>query len=102
VTVRLVSGQCPADYAARTDNLAHGFGAHLCRVRTARPGRITLELVLNDAEDSDGPGVAGAFSVPMVQGDHRQGGACSSAAAACRACEGPPGDLVAEFREGRG
>jgi S-DNA-T family DNA segregation ATPase FtsK/SpoIIIE len=49
VTVRLVSGQCPADYAARTDNLAHGFGAHLCRVRTARPGRITLELVRRDA-----------------------------------------------------
>jgi DNA segregation ATPase FtsK/SpoIIIE, S-DNA-T family len=49
VRVRLVSGQCPADYAARTDNLAHGFGAFLCRVRTARPGWITLELVRRDA-----------------------------------------------------
>src|SRR5262249_25584020 len=37
VRVRLVSGQCPADYASRTDNLAHGFGAFLCRGRTARP-----------------------------------------------------------------
>jgi S-DNA-T family DNA segregation ATPase FtsK/SpoIIIE len=49
VRVRLVSGQCPADYAARTENLAHGFGAYLCRVRTARPGWITLELVRRDA-----------------------------------------------------
>ena len=49
VRVRLVSGQCPADYAARTQNLAHGFGAHLCRVRTSRPGWITLELVRRDA-----------------------------------------------------
>ena len=49
VRVRLVSGQCPADYSARTDNLAHGFGAYLCRVRTARPGWITLELVRRDA-----------------------------------------------------
>jgi len=49
VRVRLVSGQCPADYSARTDNLAHGFGAYLCRVRTNRPGWITLELVRRDA-----------------------------------------------------
>jgi DNA segregation ATPase FtsK/SpoIIIE, S-DNA-T family len=49
VRVRLVSGQCPADYANRIENLAHGFGAHLCRVRTARPGWITLELVRRDA-----------------------------------------------------
>jgi hypothetical protein len=45
-----------------------------------------------------------AFAMPMVQGDHRQGGACSLAAAACRCAGmlGPPGDLLAEFREGRG
>jgi len=38
VHVRLVSGQSPADFASRADNLAHGFGAFICRVRTARPG----------------------------------------------------------------
>ena len=38
VAVRLVSGQCAADFADRADNLAHGFGAMLCRVRTARSG----------------------------------------------------------------
>ena len=37
VAVRLVSGQAAADFAARAENLAHGFGALLCRVRTARP-----------------------------------------------------------------
>ena len=47
--VKLVSGQSPADFANRADHLAHGFGAYLCRVRTARPGWITLELVRRDA-----------------------------------------------------
>ena len=47
--VKLVSGQSPADFANRADHLAHGFGACLCRVRTARPGWITLELVRRDA-----------------------------------------------------
>lgn len=49
VTVVLVSGQSPADVAARADNLAHGFGAILCRVRTAKPGTVILELVRRDA-----------------------------------------------------
>jgi DNA segregation ATPase FtsK/SpoIIIE, S-DNA-T family len=49
VHVRLVSGQSPADFAARVDNLAHGFGAFLCRVRTGRPGWLVLELVRRDA-----------------------------------------------------
>ena len=39
VAVRLVSGQSPADLAECAENLAHGFGAMLCRVRTARSGR---------------------------------------------------------------
>ena len=49
VAVRLVSGQSAADYAARAENLAHGFGAMACRVRTARPGAVVLELVRRDA-----------------------------------------------------
>ena len=49
VQVRLVSGQSPADFAARADNLAHGFGALLCRVRSARPGGLVLEFVRLDA-----------------------------------------------------
>jgi S-DNA-T family DNA segregation ATPase FtsK/SpoIIIE len=49
VMVRLVSGQSPADFAARAEGIAHGFGAHLCRVRTAGPGALVLELVRRDA-----------------------------------------------------
>jgi len=49
VAVRLVSGQCAADFAARAENLAHGFGAMLCRVRCAKAGRLVLEFVRRDA-----------------------------------------------------
>jgi S-DNA-T family DNA segregation ATPase FtsK/SpoIIIE len=49
VAVRLVSGQSAADFAARADNLAHGFRAILCRVRTARSGAVVLEFVRRDA-----------------------------------------------------
>ena len=49
VQVRLVSGQSAADFAKRAENLAHGFGAMLCRVRTARSGAVLLEFVRRDA-----------------------------------------------------
>jgi DNA segregation ATPase FtsK/SpoIIIE, S-DNA-T family len=49
VQVRLVSGQSAADFANCAENLAHGFGAMLCRVRTARSGRVVLEFVRRDA-----------------------------------------------------
>jgi S-DNA-T family DNA segregation ATPase FtsK/SpoIIIE len=49
IAVTLVSGQSAADIAARADNLAHGFGVLLCRVRSSRPGAVILELVRRDA-----------------------------------------------------
>jgi DNA segregation ATPase FtsK/SpoIIIE, S-DNA-T family len=49
VAVRLVSGQSPADVAKHAEALAHGFGALLCRVRSARSGRVVLEFVRRDA-----------------------------------------------------
>ena len=49
VYVRLVSGQSAADFADRADNLAHGFGALLCRVRTAKSGAVVLEFIRRDA-----------------------------------------------------
>jgi S-DNA-T family DNA segregation ATPase FtsK/SpoIIIE len=49
VAVRLVSGQSPADVARHADALAHGFGALLCRVRSAKPGMVVLEFVRRDA-----------------------------------------------------
>jgi S-DNA-T family DNA segregation ATPase FtsK/SpoIIIE len=39
VQVRLVSGQSAADFTNCAENLAAGFGAMLCRVRSARSGR---------------------------------------------------------------
>jgi DNA segregation ATPase FtsK/SpoIIIE, S-DNA-T family len=48
VTVRLVTGQAPQAFADRTPNLAHAFGAQLCRVRDARPGLVLLEFVRSD------------------------------------------------------
>jgi S-DNA-T family DNA segregation ATPase FtsK/SpoIIIE len=49
VAVRLVSGQSPADFAARAEGLTHGFRAYLCRVRSSAPGAVVLELVRRDA-----------------------------------------------------
>jgi S-DNA-T family DNA segregation ATPase FtsK/SpoIIIE len=49
VTVKLVSGQSPGDFADRAEGLAHGFGVHLCRVRPVAPGLVVLELVRRDA-----------------------------------------------------
>jgi S-DNA-T family DNA segregation ATPase FtsK/SpoIIIE len=49
VHIRLVSGQSAANYSARAANLAHGFGAVLCRVHTTAPGMLVLEFVRRDA-----------------------------------------------------
>jgi DNA segregation ATPase FtsK/SpoIIIE, S-DNA-T family len=48
VTVRLATGQAPGDFADRAGNLAHAFGAELCRVRELGPGLIALEFVRAD------------------------------------------------------
>ena len=48
VRVGLVTGQAPADFEARAENLAHAFGARLCRIRGAAPGVLVLELVRAD------------------------------------------------------
>jgi S-DNA-T family DNA segregation ATPase FtsK/SpoIIIE len=46
VTVRMVVGQHPEDWARRLDALAHGFGARSCQVRTLvrRPGYVQLAV----------------------------------------------------------
>jgi len=58
--VRLVAGQSPSDFEARTPNLAHGLGALACRIRTAAPGHVLVELVRRDALT----GVIPALPVP--------------------------------------
>jgi DNA segregation ATPase FtsK/SpoIIIE, S-DNA-T family len=65
VHVRLVSGQSAADFAARADNLAHGFGAMLCRIRSASPGALVLELVRRDALAAIIPALAIAARVDL-------------------------------------
>ncbi len=50
VLVAMLTGQAPEAFERVADNLAHGFGAELCRVRKGdRPGRVWLELVRKDA-----------------------------------------------------
>ena len=58
VSVQLVSGQSPADFAARADGIAHGFRAHLCRVRSSVPGAVVLELVRRDTLAQPMPALA--------------------------------------------
>jgi S-DNA-T family DNA segregation ATPase FtsK/SpoIIIE len=48
VHVGLVTGQAPGDFEARAENLAHAFGARLCRIRNVAPGVVVLELVRAD------------------------------------------------------
>ncbi len=48
VRVGLVTGQAPADFEGKSENLAHAFGARLCRVRDLAPGVLVLELVRAD------------------------------------------------------
>ncbi|GAB3989917.1 FtsK/SpoIIIE domain-containing protein [Actinoallomurus acanthiterrae] len=50
VLVKMLSGQAPGIWRDHAENLAHGFGAALCRIRTAsKPGFVWLELVRRDA-----------------------------------------------------
>jgi DNA segregation ATPase FtsK/SpoIIIE, S-DNA-T family len=46
VTVRMVVGQHPADWARRLDALAHGFGSRSCQVREVRRRPGYAELVV--------------------------------------------------------
>ncbi|GAA1280405.1 hypothetical cell division FtsK/SpoIIIE protein [Planotetraspora silvatica] len=48
VTVRMLGGQAVKDWADRTDNLAHGFGAPSCRVAVERAGRLVLTFPRRD------------------------------------------------------
>jgi S-DNA-T family DNA segregation ATPase FtsK/SpoIIIE len=65
VLVKMLSGQPPSIWHDHVENLAHGFGASTCRIRTAKrparrwwgrkragqdwPGHLWLELVRDDA-----------------------------------------------------
>ena len=48
VTVKMVTGQTPKNFADQADTLAHSFDVDLCRVRKDKPGWIVLEFVRAD------------------------------------------------------
>ncbi|MFI6998772.1 hypothetical protein [Nocardia sp. NPDC050175] len=49
VQVRMLDGQCPADYENRVDRLAHTFGALECRAHIVGPGVVELVFRYADA-----------------------------------------------------
>jgi S-DNA-T family DNA segregation ATPase FtsK/SpoIIIE len=46
--IRLVAGQCTEDVERVAPELAHSFGAEVCRVREHRPGRLWLDFRTRD------------------------------------------------------
>ena len=48
VTVRLLEGQTPDDYAQAAEPLAHAWGAHAVRVTSPRRGRVVLWVTVRD------------------------------------------------------
>ncbi len=63
LTVALVTGQIPDDFAKAGERLAHTFGALACRVTSgARPGLVVLTLLRVDTLAATVP----PFSVPEV------------------------------------
>jgi DNA segregation ATPase FtsK/SpoIIIE, S-DNA-T family len=55
VTVKLVSGHPPADFANRAEGIAHGFGAHLCRVRPIGPEGVDRKARRGTSDARPGP-----------------------------------------------
>ncbi|MBB5130665.1 S-DNA-T family DNA segregation ATPase FtsK/SpoIIIE [Thermocatellispora tengchongensis] len=49
VRVRLLKGQDAEEWAARSGNLAHGFGAVSCRIEVPKPGWVLLTFPRRDA-----------------------------------------------------
>ena len=48
VLIGLLPGQCTEDVERVTEELAHSFGAEVCRVREHRPGRVWLDFRTRD------------------------------------------------------
>lgn len=48
VTVSLLEGQTPGDYAEAAEPLAHAWGAHAVRVTSPKRGRVVLSVTVRD------------------------------------------------------
>ena len=69
--VKMLSGQVPVIWEEHAANLAHGFGARLCRVRTAdKPGFVWLEFVRTDALARPLPAFPMQVDAGMVDLEH--------------------------------
>jgi DNA segregation ATPase FtsK/SpoIIIE, S-DNA-T family len=88
VSVGMVSGQSPKDFADRAEGLAHGFGVRQCRVRAGRPGTVTLELVRRDALAEPMPAlpVPDAADLRALPVGRREDGICSRFGCTVRIC----------------
>ncbi|WP_216905904.1 hypothetical protein [Nocardia noduli] len=60
VTLRMLPGQCPADYTARTTHLAHAFGVLECRAVVVGPSTVELAFRHHDS-------LATAVAVPSTR-----------------------------------
>jgi S-DNA-T family DNA segregation ATPase FtsK/SpoIIIE len=68
VTVRMLVGQHPADWARRLEALAHAFGARSCQVRELRrrPGYVQLVVGRRDPLADIVPALPGATTVDLT------------------------------------
>ncbi|GGP18431.1 cell division protein FtsK [Nonomuraea glycinis] len=48
VTLHILEGQIPADYADAAERLAHSWGVHAVRVTSDKPGRVRLAATIRD------------------------------------------------------
>ncbi|GAA3472065.1 FtsK/SpoIIIE domain-containing protein [Nonomuraea roseola] len=64
ITVKMLDGQAVKDWADRTDNLSHGFGARTCRVSIVSSGRLVLTFPRRDPLETPIP----ALPIPDTPG----------------------------------
>ena len=98
VRVGLVTGQAPADFADKSENLAHAFGARLCRVRDLAPGVLMLELVRADTLADPIPAlpITGEVDLAGLPVGRCEDGIAVAAAAGRHACADRGGYRVGE------
>ncbi|MET8875584.1 hypothetical protein [Nocardia sp. NPDC004604] len=69
--VRMLAGQCPADYENRTIKLAHAFGVEHCYASIVGPGTVGLIFRHHDAH-TDTDSRTNTIEVPRIDGGLRR------------------------------
>jgi DNA segregation ATPase FtsK/SpoIIIE, S-DNA-T family len=65
LTVRMLCGQTPGDWANQSEALAHAFGAQTCRIRQDKPGWVRIEVLHTDPLATPFVAPAPAESTPL-------------------------------------